>query len=405
MLERIVDMAAAELGIDPVELRKQNFLPPGGVPAHDRHRRQLRRRRVREGARRGVPHRRVRAAPTRASANGASAATSKQLGIGVSAYVEVTAGGQFQEFGAVEVHNDGTVTATVGTVAARPGPRDVVQDDRRRAARRADGRRARSCSPTPRSSRAAVARWGRARCRSAAARSTRRASSCVDKAKRLAAHLLEADVDDIVLHDGGGVGVAGVPATALSWARARAGRRRSGSTPRRLRGWPPSRARLQPGRGDAIPFGAHIAVVEVDTETGTGRAPAPRRGRRLRPHPQPDARRRAAARRHRAGRRAGAVRGRRVRRRRQPADRQPHGLRDAERGGAPELRGVEHRDADAAQPARCEGHRRSRARSARRRRCRTRSSTRCRSSGSATSTCRSRPSACGGRSATPRATG
>ncbi len=90
-----------------------------------------------------------------------------------------------------------------------------------------------------------------------------------------------------------------------------------------------------------------------------------------------------------------------VRRRRQPADRQPHGLRDAERGRAPELRSVEHRDADAAQPARRQGHRRvghdrldaGGAERGRRRAVAT--------SGSATSTCRSRPSACGGRSATP----
>src|SRR5204862_87018 len=40
----------------------------------------------------------------------------------------------------------------------------------------------------------------------------------VDKAKRLAAHLLEADVADIVAHEGEGVGAAGAPATALSWA-------------------------------------------------------------------------------------------------------------------------------------------------------------------------------------------
>ena len=38
----------------------------------------------------------------------------------------------------------------------------------------------------------------------------------LEKARVLAAHLLEANVDDIVIHDGG-LGVAGVPANTISW--------------------------------------------------------------------------------------------------------------------------------------------------------------------------------------------
>ena len=40
----------------------------------------------------------------------------------------------------------------------------------------------------------------------------------LDKAKRVAAHLLEASPDDIVLFDGGRLGVAGAPDTAVGWA-------------------------------------------------------------------------------------------------------------------------------------------------------------------------------------------
>src|SRR5204863_9662094 len=32
MLERIIDMAADELGMDPVEIRKKNFIPPESFP-------------------------------------------------------------------------------------------------------------------------------------------------------------------------------------------------------------------------------------------------------------------------------------------------------------------------------------------------------------------------------------
>src|SRR5436190_19215892 len=89
----------------------------------------------------------------------------------------------------------------------------------------------------------------------------------VDKAKRLAAHLLEADVADIVVHEGEGVGAAGAPATALSWAELAMA---AGDPARRPADFEEGlRAELDFNQGEATyPFGAHIAVVEVDTETG-----------------------------------------------------------------------------------------------------------------------------------------
>ena len=44
-----------------------------------------------------------------------------QLGIGVSTYVEVTAGGSANEYGSVEVHEDGTATVSAGTSAHGQG--------------------------------------------------------------------------------------------------------------------------------------------------------------------------------------------------------------------------------------------------------------------------------------------
>jgi carbon-monoxide dehydrogenase large subunit len=89
----------------------------------------------------------------------------------------------------------------------------------------------------------------------------------VEKAKRLAAHLLEADVDDIVVHDDGRVGIAGAPATAMSWAELAAVATDEGKLPEDME--PRLRAELDFNQGStSYPFGAHIAVVEVDTETG-----------------------------------------------------------------------------------------------------------------------------------------
>jgi carbon-monoxide dehydrogenase large subunit len=91
----------------------------------------------------------------------------------------------------------------------------------------------------------------------------------LEKAKRLAAHLLEASTDDIVLHEGGKVGVAGVPATALTWAELA---QAAGDAKRRPADWegePALAVALDFNQGEAtFPFGAHVALVEVDTETG-----------------------------------------------------------------------------------------------------------------------------------------
>jgi carbon-monoxide dehydrogenase large subunit len=89
----------------------------------------------------------------------------------------------------------------------------------------------------------------------------------LEKARQLAAHLLEAGVDDIVLHDGAKVGVAGVPATALSWAELAMA---AGDPAKLPDGMEPGLAsELDFNQGEATyPFGAHVAVVEVDTETG-----------------------------------------------------------------------------------------------------------------------------------------
>ena len=90
----------------------------------------------------------------------------------------------------------------------------------------------------------------------------------LERAKQIAAHLLEATADDIVVGDGG-LHVAGVPSNARVVGRA--GRRR----PRTPRSCPtasspaPLRHELDfDGTDSTFPFGAHVSVVEVDTETG-----------------------------------------------------------------------------------------------------------------------------------------
>jgi len=89
------------------------------------------------------------------------------------------------------------------------------------------------------------------------------------KGRELAAHLLEARVEDVVVHPGHGLGVAGAPATALSWA---ALAEAVTDPARRPEGNDPEDALSAQVSfelpGSTYPFGAHVAVVEVDMETG-----------------------------------------------------------------------------------------------------------------------------------------
>jgi carbon-monoxide dehydrogenase large subunit len=259
-LERIMDIAADELDIDPVELRRRNLLPPDVFPyttlmgtTYDVGEYQLALDEAVGLA--GYDDLRRQQAERRAAGD------QKLLGIGVSVYVEVTAGGMSSEYASVEVHDDGTATVKAGTSAHGQGhatafamivsdrlgiPMDqirFVQSD---------------TALVPRGS-------GTGGSRSLQIGGTavhEAAKGVLDRAKELAARLLEADAADIVVNDDGTVGVAGVPARALTWGElAIAARGEDGGGPLAV-----ELDVNQPGA--TFPFGAHVAVVEVDAETG-----------------------------------------------------------------------------------------------------------------------------------------
>jgi carbon-monoxide dehydrogenase large subunit len=265
MLERIVDMAAVELGIDPVEIRKANFIPPDEFPLttvtganYDvgDYGRAL------DEAVRIVGYDDLRAEQRDRRERG----DTRVLGIGVCTYVEVTAGGLFQEYANVEVHPDGSVSAAVGTSAHGQGhetafaqivsellgvPMEkvtLVQSD---------------TALVPRG----TGTMGSRSLQIGGSAVYRASEEVLAKAKQLAAHLLEANVDDIVLTDDGRLGVAGVPATALEWRALATAAHEPSKLPPGME--PGLAAALDFNQGEATyPFGAHIAVVEVDTETG-----------------------------------------------------------------------------------------------------------------------------------------
>jgi NAD(P)-dependent dehydrogenase (short-subunit alcohol dehydrogenase family) len=104
----------------------------------------------------------------------------------------------------------------------------------------------------------------------------------------------------------------------------------------------------------------HVPVVEVDIETGSGHVPELRGRARLRDAGQPAVAGRAHRRRHGPGHRHRPVRGVRLRRRRPAAVLQLHGLPDTDRDGGPRAHHRPRRDAVAVHAARHQGRRRGR---------------------------------------------
>ncbi len=259
LLERLVDQAALELGIDPIEIRRRNFLGDDVFPfttltgnVYDSGRYMFPLERAAEAV--GYEQLRAEQAARRASGD------HRLLGIGVAAYVEITAGGGAEEFGAIEVHADGSATIFAGTQSHGQGHQTayamLVADQTGIPVERitlvdGDTDRVRTGGGT-----------GGSRSLQLGGSAIRGATEAmVDKAKQLAARLLEADVDDIVVDTAAGtIGVAGVPAQAISWGELAS---QAAGLGEQLDGEFDFHQ-----DGATFPFGAHISVVEVDADTG-----------------------------------------------------------------------------------------------------------------------------------------
>ncbi len=261
-LERIVDMAAAKLGIDPAELRFRNMIAEGSFPYHtlmgptyDSGNYQSPLRKVLEIA----GYEELRQEQARRRKEGDPMA----LGIGISCYVEVTAGGGGSEFGAVEITPEGGAVIRVGTSGHGQGhqttfsmlvsdtlkiPMDkieFIQSDTKEVPRGGGtgGSRSLQLGGT------AVAQA---------------AKEVLAIARKVAANHFEANPDDIVVSEAGSLHVAGSPSISLSWSELRNEAERQGEELA-------YQGDFKQG-GATFPFGAHLSVVEVDTETGRVRA-------------------------------------------------------------------------------------------------------------------------------------
>ena len=255
-IERAVDLFAAEIGMDPAEVRRRNFLDPEGFPhstvsgmSYDSGDYDKALGLALEAA--GYDDLRSEQATRRASGS------EVLMGIGLSTYVEVTATTGAGDFASVELGRDGTVRAVTSSTPHGQGHEtvwpmivaDVLGVDLDRVIAVGGDT---DCTPR-----------GQVTGGSRSAQIV--GSMLVDASQRLieqvlpaAAELLEAAVSDVVHDpDGGCFHVAGTPAVSVGWDAVAAA----------LDGPVVVESEFESG-GQTFPFGAHVAVVEVDAETG-----------------------------------------------------------------------------------------------------------------------------------------
>ncbi|MFV1971639.1 MAG: xanthine dehydrogenase family protein molybdopterin-binding subunit [Acidimicrobiia bacterium] len=264
-LERAIDQVALELNLDAAEVRRRNFIPKDAFP----HVTVLGERydsgdyeaaldlALEIGEYRDARKEQAR----RREAN-----SRLQLGLGVSSYVEITAGDGREDWGAVEVNLDGTATVysagvshghshettfpqLVSAILKLPMERiSFVQGDTDTIPRSGGTMGSRSLQIAG----SAIHRAGK---------------EVLHKARTVFAFHVEAAIDDVVQFEDGRIGVVGVPTSAMTLAEIAV----VASEPSNL---PDD---LEPGlRGEQMweqkeatfPFGTHLSIVEVDTETG-----------------------------------------------------------------------------------------------------------------------------------------
>jgi carbon-monoxide dehydrogenase large subunit len=257
-IERLIDIFADEIGMDPAEVRRRNLIPPDKFPfttarglVYDSGEYAKALDKVLEAA----GYAELRAEQERRRAAG----DPMLLGIGLSTYVEVTALDAAQgESGRVVVAPDGSATVYTGSSTQGQGHATswamIVQDQLgipldKITVIHGDTDQIPVGVGTYASRSLQLGGMAVHEC----------AIQIKDRARELAAQELEADPADLVLDTSTGTWhVAGVPDRGVDWARVAELAGEAGLSADTV--FKPERA--------TFPFGAHLAVVEVDSETG-----------------------------------------------------------------------------------------------------------------------------------------
>jgi carbon-monoxide dehydrogenase large subunit len=260
VMERLIDLAAKETGIDRIELRRRNLVPvemmpytnPFGMVYDSGEYHDCMEKVLRLGDWQGFPARRAEAK-----------ARGKCRGIGVSNYVD-TATGAPREKAEMTVKPEGVVEIVIGTVSQGQGhetsfaqlvgeflgvPFDSVRLVTGDTARVSVGGGAHS---------------GRG-LRMGSVVMLNASKAIIEKGMQIASHVLEADVADLEFN-GGNFTVKGTDKAIGIFETARAALERN-DLPDELRG-PLDGVSDETFNDAAFPYGSHVCEVEIDPETG-----------------------------------------------------------------------------------------------------------------------------------------
>ncbi len=263
-LERIIDIYANDIGMDPSDVRRRNLIQPDTMPVttiagatYDEADYPADLERVLAEA----GYNDLRAEQVERRASGAA----KQIGIGMASYCHKTAGGGGEE-AHVRVNPDATAVVTTGTTSQGHShatawaqiASDVLGIDPA------------NISVVEGNTDAIASGIGAVGSRSlqTAGLAIHNASTTIaENAKQLAAQLLEANASDVVLDtDTGSFHVVGTPAISVGWVDVAA---EMTASPADTEGDELSCGEYYNNEGrDTYPSGAAVAVVEVDIETG-----------------------------------------------------------------------------------------------------------------------------------------
>ncbi|GAA3839148.1 xanthine dehydrogenase family protein molybdopterin-binding subunit [Amycolatopsis tucumanensis] len=252
-IERAMDLFAAEIGMDPAEVRRVNFIRPDEFPYQSPTGANYdtgEYAKVLDKVLEAGGYEQLRAEQARRREAGDPVV----LGLGLSAYVEVTGNDRAGEAGKVHINPDGSVTAWTGASPHGQGldtTLAMLLSDQLGVPIEKISIRHGDTDEVPR----AIGTFGSRSLQLGGSALRQAADQVIEQARALAADRLEASPDDIELADGA-FQVRGAPASgSVTWAQVA---EQADLT-----------ADVWFGDGTpTFPFGAHLAVVEVDTLTG-----------------------------------------------------------------------------------------------------------------------------------------
>jgi carbon-monoxide dehydrogenase large subunit len=256
-VERAIDLFAAEIGMDPAEVRRKNLLPAFSEPhttpmgaTYDNGDYTVALDRALEAA--GYAELRAEQARRR------QAGGVRQLGIGMSTYVEITGadnGAGTKEGATLEVHPDGTATVLTGTSPHGQGHATawaMIASDQLGIPVEKITVLHGDTDLVPQGG----GTLGSRSLQQGGAAVHQAAEELIEEARRRAAERLEVDPADLEVDLGlAGLAVRGTPGAAVTFAELAGDERLLVDT-------------VFAANAPTFPFGAHLAVVECDVESG-----------------------------------------------------------------------------------------------------------------------------------------